>query len=153
MTPSTDWPAVAPPPGAVAIATTVRPRRRRPVEERFGIRVERQAPAGRLQELGVDRWPVWEMGEGVYAWTWRVDELVYIANGTLVVTPATSANDDDDDVAPAAAAAAAAAAAKEDSLRLAAGDVVRFPKWFAADLAFPDPAFEMRYSFRAYGDD
>eukprot|EP00850_Spirogloea_muscicola_P002473 SM000009S23602 [mRNA] locus=s9:997418:998047:+ [translate_table: standard] len=104
------------------------------------------------QELGVDRWPVWETGEGVYAWTWRVDELVYIANGTLVVTPATTADDDDNDVAP-AAAAAVAAAAEEDSLRLAAGDVVRFPKWFAADLAFPDPAFEMRYSFRAYGDD
>ncbi|CAA6659200.1 unnamed protein product [Spirodela intermedia] len=37
-------------------------------------------------------------------------------------------------------------------MRFVEGDLIRYPKWFEADLFFDGP-YEERYRFRAYGDD
>ena len=102
----------------------------RPVEERFRIQVERNVDEARLQELGVKRWSKWESDKCAYNHEWKVDEQVYIVKGSVRVTP-----EDCDDCA-----------------YFFAGDLVRFPKWFAATLSFAGE-YEQRYRFLAYGDD
>lgn len=102
----------------------------KPMEELYNVRVERNVSKERLQELGVSRWSMWKTGECKLPWDWHVDQLVYIEEGEVKVVPDGS----------------------ERHMRFVAGDLVRYPKWFEADLYF-NGFYQERYSFRAYGDD
>lgn len=102
----------------------------KPLEELYNVRVERQVPAERLAELGVSKWSVWKTGKCKLPWDWQVDQLVYIEEGEVRVVPEGS----------------------QRYMQFVAGDLVRYPKWFEADLWFNGP-YQERYSFRAYGDD
>ncbi|KAJ9170043.1 hypothetical protein P3X46_018179 [Hevea brasiliensis] len=100
------------------------------LEELYNVKVERKVSPKRLAELGVSRWSVWKTGKCKLPWDWQVDQLVYIEEGEVRVVPEGS----------------------ERYMRFVAGDLVRYPKWFEADLFFNAP-YQERYSFRAYGDD
>ncbi|CAI7747591.1 unnamed protein product [Closterium sp. NIES-54] len=50
-------------------------RRRAPLAERYGVRVERDISADRIEELGAERWQRWwTPGPCAYRWDWRVEE-------------------------------------------------------------------------------
>ncbi|KAJ4835337.1 hypothetical protein Tsubulata_044466 [Turnera subulata] len=98
--------------------------------ELYNVRVEKKASPERLAELGVSRWSTWKTGHGKLAWDWHVDQLVYIEEGEVFVVPQGC----------------------KSYLQFEKGDLVRYPKWFEADLFFFGP-YQERYSFRAYGDD
>ncbi|OMO88852.1 hypothetical protein CCACVL1_08162 [Corchorus capsularis] len=102
----------------------------KPLEELYNVRVERKVSPERLTQLGVSKWSVWKTGKCKLPWDWQVDQLVYIEEGEVRVVPEGS----------------------EQFMRFVAGDLVRYPKWFEADLYFND-FYQERYSFRAYGDD
>lgn len=102
----------------------------KPLEELYNVKVERKVSKGRLSELGVSRWSVWKTGKCKLPWDWQVDQLVYIEEGEVRVVPEGS----------------------KRFMSFVAGDLVRYPKWFEADLFFND-FYQERYSFRAYGDD
>ncbi|KAF7827384.1 hypothetical protein G2W53_018548 [Senna tora] len=102
----------------------------KPLEELYKVKVERNVSAERLAELGVSRWSVWKTGKCRLPWDWQVDQLVYIEEGEVRVVPEGS----------------------QRFMQFVAGDLVRYPKWFEADLWFNGP-YQERYSFRAYGDD
>lgn len=102
----------------------------RPLEELYNVKVERKVSAERLQELGVSRWSVWKTGKSRLPWDWQADQLVYIEEGEVRVVPEGGGG----------------------FMQFVAGDLVRYPKWFEADLWFNGP-YQERYSFRAYGDD
>lgn len=104
----------------------------RPLEEVYRVRVERGVSKERLEELGVSRWSVWKTGRCRLPWDWHVDQQVYVVSGEVRVVP-----DGGDG---------------SRFMRFVAGDLVRYPKWFEADLFFDGP-YEERYRFRAYGDD
>ncbi|EFJ26482.1 hypothetical protein SELMODRAFT_59556, partial [Selaginella moellendorffii] len=101
----------------------------KPMEQIYAIRVERGVSERRLEELGVADWSRWKSGECGYLWDWIVDEWVYIVSGSLLVHPVNS----------------------DLSGEYFAGDLVRFPKWFDAQLFFRGD-YEQRYRFVAYGD-
>lgn len=100
------------------------------LEELYKIRVERKVSPERLKELGVSRWSIWKTGKCKLPWDWHVDQLVYVEEGEVRVVPEGS----------------------KRYMSFKAGDLVRYPKWFEADLWFND-FYQERYSFRAYGDD
>ncbi|KAI6672778.1 hypothetical protein NL676_000684 [Syzygium grande] len=102
----------------------------KPLEELYNVRVERKVSKERLEELGVSRWSVWKTGKCRLPWDWQVDQLVYVEEGEVRVVPEGS----------------------QHYMQFLAGDLVRYPKWFEADLYFNGP-YQERYSFRAYGDD
>ncbi|KAM7275005.1 hypothetical protein ACFE04_016871 [Oxalis oulophora] len=102
----------------------------KPLEELYNVKVERKVTPERLAELGVPKWSVWKTGKCKLPWDWQVDQLVYIEEGEVRVVPEGS----------------------KKYLQFVAGDLVRYPKWFEADLWFNGP-YQERYSFRAYGDD
>ncbi|KAL2253425.1 uncharacterized protein LOC105168121 [Sesamum indicum] len=102
----------------------------KPMEELYNVKVERKVSKERLSELGVSRWSVWKTGKCKLPWDWQVDQLVYIEEGEVRVVPEGS----------------------KRHMQFMAGDLVRYPKWFEADLFFND-FYQERYSFRAYGDD
>ncbi|KAI3708116.1 hypothetical protein L2E82_37186 [Cichorium intybus] len=102
----------------------------RPLEEIYSIRVEKNVSKERLTELGVSKWSTWKTGKCNVPWDWHVDQLVYIEEGEVRVVPEGS----------------------ERHMSFVAGDLVRYPKWFEADLWF-NGYYQERYSFRAYGDD
>jgi len=102
----------------------------KPLEELYNVRVERKASPERLKELGVSRWSTWQTGKCRLPWDWHVDQLVYIEEGEVRVVPEGS----------------------QHYMSFKAGDLVRYPKWFEADLWF-NGFYQERYSFRAYGDD
>ncbi|XP_062205125.1 uncharacterized protein LOC133907114 [Phragmites australis] len=108
----------------------------RPLEEVYKVRVERGAAAReRVEALRVmETWSSWRTGGRCrMPWDWQVDQLVYIVSGEVKVLPAGAANGD-------------------HYMHLVAGDLVRYPRWFEADLHFEGP-YEERYRFLAYGDD
>ncbi|EPS73043.1 hypothetical protein M569_01713 [Genlisea aurea] len=103
----------------------------KPLEELYNVKVERKASKERLAELGVSRWSVWKTGGKCrLPWDWQVDQLVYIEEGEVRVVPEGC----------------------KRYMSFVAGDLVRYPKWFEADLWFND-FYQERYSFRAFGDD
>ncbi|KAK8957044.1 hypothetical protein KSP39_PZI001079 [Platanthera zijinensis] len=128
--PSSRWPATA---IANADRIVVHARFQRPLEEIYSVRVERGVSAERLEALGVDRWSTWKTGKFRLPWDWHVDQQVYVVSGEVRVLPE-------------------GAKSGENHMRFVAGDLVRYPKWFEADLFFDGP-YEERYRFRAYGDD
>ncbi|XP_030481699.2 uncharacterized protein LOC115698698 [Cannabis sativa] len=105
-------------------------RMEKPLEELYKVRVERKVSTERLAELGVSKWSMWKTGKAKLPWDWQVDQLVYIEEGEVRVVPEGS----------------------KQFMQFVAGDLVRYPKWFEADLYFNGP-YQERYSFRAYGDD
>lgn len=100
------------------------------LEELYNVRVERKVSPERLKELGVSTWSTWKTGKCRLAWDWHVDQLVYVEEGEVRVVPEGS----------------------QRYMSFKAGDLVRYPKWFEADLWF-NGFYQERYSFRAYGDD
>ncbi|KAG5053174.1 hypothetical protein AAZX31_02G253800 [Glycine max] len=100
------------------------------LEELYNVKVERKVSPEKLAELGVSKWSVWKTGKSKLPWDWQVDQLVYIEEGEVRVVPEGS----------------------NRFMQFVAGDLVRYPKWFEADLWFNGP-YQERYSFRAYGDD
>ncbi|CAL1407161.1 unnamed protein product [Linum trigynum] len=100
------------------------------LEELYQVKVERKVSPQRLAELGVSRWSMWKTGKCRLPWDWQVDQLVYIEEGEVRVVPEGS----------------------KGYMQFVAGDLVRYPKWFEADLWFNGP-YQERYSFRTYGDD
>ncbi|KZV31378.1 hypothetical protein F511_05482 [Dorcoceras hygrometricum] len=102
------------------------------LEELYNVRVERKVSKDRLLELGVSRWSVWKTGKCRIPWDWHVDQLVYVEEGEVRVVPQGSGSN--------------------RYMQFLAGDLVRYPKWFEADLYFNE-FYQERYSFRAYGDD
>lgn len=102
----------------------------KPLEELYSVRVERKVSPERLAELGVSKWSMWKTGKCQLPWDWQVDQLVYIEEGEVRVVPEGS----------------------KRFMSFVAGDLVRYPKWFEADLFFNGP-YQERYSFRAHGDD
>ncbi|URE03137.1 hypothetical protein MUK42_20562 [Musa troglodytarum] len=98
----------------------------RPLEDVYNVRVERGLSRERLAELGVDRWSVWKTGGRCrLPWDWYVDQQVYVVSGEVRVVPE-------------------GAKSGESFMRFVAGDLVRYPKWFEADLFFDGP-YEERY--------
>ncbi|KAE8730518.1 Phosphatase 2A regulatory B subunit family protein, GAMMA [Hibiscus syriacus] len=116
--------------GATSACVVKATRMEKPLEELYSVRVERKVSKERLTELGVSRWSVWKTGKCKLPWDWQVDQLVYIEEGEVRVVPEGS----------------------DRFMQFIAGDLVRYPKWFEADLYFNGP-YQERYSFRAYGDD
>ncbi|KAH0650860.1 hypothetical protein KY290_031701 [Solanum tuberosum] len=102
----------------------------KPLEDLYHVRVERNVTKDRLIELGVQRWSMWKTGKCKLPWDWHVDQLVYIEEGEVRVVPEGS----------------------KRFMQFVAGDLVRYPKWFEADLYFND-FYQERYRFQAYGDD
>ncbi|CAI9760499.1 unnamed protein product [Fraxinus pennsylvanica] len=102
----------------------------KPLEELYNVRVERNVSKERLTELDISKWSMWKTGKCKLPWDWHVDQLVYIEEGEVRVVPEGS----------------------QRYMQFVAGDLVRYPKWFEADLWF-NGFYQERYSFRAYGDD
>ncbi|KAK1353615.1 putative rmlC-like cupins superfamily protein-like [Heracleum sosnowskyi] len=101
----------------------------RPLEELYHVRVEKNVSSKRLAELGVSRWSTWKTGKCKLPWDWHVDQLVYIEEGEVRVVPEGS----------------------KRYMSFVAGDLVRYPKWFEADLFFND-FYQEKYRFLAYGE-
>lgn len=51
------------------------------------IIVEHNPDAGRLQSLGVAGWPTWSKEVSVFPWTYSEQEVAYVLEGAVVVTP------------------------------------------------------------------
>ena len=51
------------------------------------IIVEHAPDAGRLNELGVTKWPTWSKEASVFPWSFGSTEVAYILEGEVVVTP------------------------------------------------------------------
>ncbi|GAU39161.1 hypothetical protein TSUD_147830 [Trifolium subterraneum] len=100
------------------------------LEELYNVKVERKVSPKKLAQLGVSKWSVWKTGKSRFPWDWQVDQLVYIEEGEVRVVPEGS----------------------KHFMQFVAGDLIRYPKWFEADLWF-NGLYQERYSFRAYGDD
>jgi hypothetical protein len=105
-----------------------------PLESVYKVRVERDATAAaRVEALRVmETWSSWRTGGRCrMPWDWQVDQLVYIVSGEVRVIPAGAVHGD-------------------HFMHFVAGDLVRYPRWFEADLHFEGP-YEERYRFLAYG--
>lgn len=105
----------------------------RPLEDIYNVRVERGISKARLEKLGIDRWSTWKTGKCQFPWDWHVDQLVYVVSGEVRVVPE-------------------GATSGERHMRFVAGDLIRYPKWFEADLFFNGP-YEEKYRFLAFGED
>ncbi len=51
------------------------------------IGIERNPARERLEEMGVFSWPVWEKEVSRFPWTYDCDEVCYILEGEVTVTP------------------------------------------------------------------
>eukprot|EP00244_Chara_vulgaris_P004742 TRINITY_DN1952_c0_g1_i6.p1 TRINITY_DN1952_c0_g1~~TRINITY_DN1952_c0_g1_i6.p1 ORF type:complete len:266 (-),score=28.26 TRINITY_DN1952_c0_g1_i6:148-828(-) len=76
------------------------------VEDKLGIRVERNPSEERLKELGVRQWPKWGCPPSKFPWTYDAKETCYLLQGKVYVTPE----------------------GEQDSVAIGAGDLVVFPK-------------------------
>ncbi len=52
-----------------------------------GIELERNPAREKLEEMGVFSWPVWEKEVSRFPWTYDTDEICYILEGEVTVTP------------------------------------------------------------------
>lgn len=69
------------------------------------IQIERNPNESRLQELGVRNWPIWTKEVSEFPWEYDTDEVCYILEGEVIVTPAGG-----------------------EPVHIQAGDLVRFPR-------------------------
>ncbi len=51
------------------------------------IIVENNPDQARLNSLGVSGWPTWSKEVSVFAWTYGDQEIAYVLEGEVVVTP------------------------------------------------------------------
>lgn len=51
------------------------------------IKVEHQPDASRLKSLGVSSWPTWSKEVSKFPWTYSEQEVAYILEGEVTVTP------------------------------------------------------------------
>ncbi|GBG15098.1 cupin [Novimethylophilus kurashikiensis] len=51
------------------------------------ILVEHEPSPERLKALGVDRWPTWSKEVSTFPWTYDDQEVAYILEGEVTVTP------------------------------------------------------------------
>lgn len=51
------------------------------------IVVEHNPSAARLSELGVSSWPTWSKEVSTFPWTYGEQEIAYVLEGEVVVTP------------------------------------------------------------------
>ena len=55
------------------------------VEEKLGIRIERNPSEARLKELGVRSWPKWGCDISEFPWTYSGTETCYLLKGKVQV--------------------------------------------------------------------
>ncbi|OAY64921.1 hypothetical protein ACMD2_11903 [Ananas comosus] len=75
--------------------------------EKLGIKVERNPPDSRLDELGVRQWPKWGCPPSKFPWTYTAKETCYLLEGKVKVFPDGHGN---------------------DYMEIQAGDLVEFPR-------------------------
>ena len=51
------------------------------------IKIEKGVSPERLKEMGVKTWPIWEKEESEFPWSYDTDEICFILEGEVVVTP------------------------------------------------------------------
>jgi uncharacterized cupin superfamily protein len=51
------------------------------------IIVEHAPESGRLSELGISGWPTWSKEVSKFPWTYSDQEIAYVLEGEVVVTP------------------------------------------------------------------
>ena len=51
------------------------------------ISVEHSPSEARLKELGVNSWPTWSKEVSKFPWSYREQEVAYVLQGEVVVTP------------------------------------------------------------------
>lgn len=51
------------------------------------IKVEHQPDVSRLNSLGVSSWPTWSKEVSKFPWTYSEQEIAYILEGEVTVTP------------------------------------------------------------------
>lgn len=57
------------------------------VDEKVGIRIERNPSEERLAQLGVRSWPKWGCPASEFPWTYDGTETCYLLKGKVKVTP------------------------------------------------------------------
>lgn len=68
------------------------------------IKIESIPDEGRLSDLGVNDWAIWEKDVSEFPWTYDADEVCYFLEGEVLVTPEGG-----------------------ESVKMAKGDLVTFP--------------------------
>jgi uncharacterized cupin superfamily protein len=53
----------------------------------MNIEIDHEPDKGKLESLGVFKWPTWEKGASTFPWTYVEQEICYILHGKAVVTP------------------------------------------------------------------
>jgi uncharacterized protein len=51
------------------------------------VTVEKSPSQGRLDILGVSKWPTWQKEVSTFSWTFPEQEIAYILEGECVITP------------------------------------------------------------------
>ena len=51
------------------------------------IKIERNPSEHRLEELNVRSWPIWSKEESEFPWEYDTEEVCYVLEGHVVVTP------------------------------------------------------------------
>lgn len=57
------------------------------IEQTAQIKVEREPVAKTLEELRVSSWPIWTKEVSEFPWTYDSEEICYLLEGEVVVTP------------------------------------------------------------------
>jgi uncharacterized cupin superfamily protein len=57
------------------------------IEQTAQIKVEREPVAKTLEELRVSSWPIWTKEVSEFPWTYDSEEICYLLEGQVVVTP------------------------------------------------------------------
>ncbi|XP_065878516.1 uncharacterized protein [Euphorbia lathyris] len=74
--------------------------------EIYGVKIEKNPPQSKIDELGITAWPKWSCEPSKFPWTFRTKETMYLLEGKVKV------NVD----------------GYEGSFEIGAGDLVVFPK-------------------------
>jgi uncharacterized protein len=51
------------------------------------IKIEHQPSQERLNQLGVDKWGIWQKEASKFPWTYDTQETCYFLTGDVIVTP------------------------------------------------------------------
>jgi uncharacterized cupin superfamily protein len=51
------------------------------------IKIEKRMSMEKAREMGIDNWPIWEKEESDFPWTYDTDEVCYVLEGKVIVTP------------------------------------------------------------------
>ncbi len=87
------------------------------------IEIKRNPDQEELDELGVEDWPVWTKEESEFPWEYDTEEVCYVLEGRVTVTP--------DEGGP---------------VEIMKGDLVRFPKGMSCTWKVTEP-IRKRYNF------